>query len=312
MYTISFNTMKKMIAVTAVTATLGMAVAGGGFAVPVSAAAVTDNKDAKAGSVFAISDNTTLKAVFQKGLASTPKQAVTNDGVTLTLTDLIYDGNELVAGIRQEGGSVDKNGSFLDNSKNVDVSANGKQMFYDTSVSTVPEDNNAALIQLTKGIIIKLTLKAYANGVKDPFIFNVQVKKIKSLLSLKPGTSKKNGKFSYTVTSFQMTPLTMSLQVSFKGEVPAAAKSKAKPGRMLYDLVDEKGNVFSPWSKVFEKVKTSGTEEQNYSSFSTVPKSITVKPFTYSTDAGGKMFKDSQGKWAKTYYKDLEMKIAVK
>ncbi|WP_189030226.1 DUF4179 domain-containing protein [Paenibacillus albidus] len=311
--------MKKMIAVTAVTATLGMAVAGGGFAAPVSAAAVTDNKDVKAGSVFAISDNTTLKAVFQKGLASAPNQAVTNDGVTLTLTDLIYDGNELVAGIRQEGGSVDKNGSFLDNSKNVDVSANGKKMFYDTSVSTVPEDNNAALIQLTKGIIkqqipdeFKMTLKAYANGVKEPFIFNVQVNKIKSLLSLKPGTSKKNGKFSYTVTSFQMTPLTMSLQVSFKGEVPAAAKSKAKPVRMLYDLVDEKGNVFSPWSKVFEKVKTSGTEEQNYSSFSTVPKSITVKPFTYSTDANGKIFQDSQGKWAKTYYKDLEMKIAVK
>ncbi|MEK4849172.1 DUF5643 domain-containing protein [Paenibacillus sp. FSL H7-0756] len=318
MYTISLNTMKKAIIATAVTAVLGGTVVGGGFTVAVAAAADV-NKDTKAGSVFAISDNATLKAIVQKKLAAAPNQAVTQEGVTLTLTDLIYDSNELVAGIRQEGGTVDKYGSFMDPSRTVDVLVNGKKLLYDTSISTNSEDTDTALIRLTKGAMkqqipdkFDLTLKAYANGVKEPFIFKVQVNKLGTLLTVKPGVSKKNSTFSYTVTSFQMTPLTMSLQVSFKGEVPAAAKSKGNPERMLYDLVDEKGNVSSPWGKPFEKVKTSGTEEQNYGAFPAVPKTISVKPFTYAKDASGKMFKDKQGQWAKTYYKDLETKITVK
>lgn len=318
MYTISLNTMKKAIIATAVTAVLGGTVVGGGFTVPV-AAAVDVNKDAKAGSVFAVSDSTVLKALVQKGLAAAPNQAVTQEGVTLTLTDLIYDSNELVAGIRQEGGTADKNGSFIDRTRTVDVLVNGKKLLFDTSIIPNSEDKDTALIWLTKGAMkqqipdkFDLTLKAYANGVKEPFIFKVQVNKLRTLLSLKPGVSKKNSKFSYTVTSLEMTPLTMSLQVSFKGEVPAAAKSKVNPERMLYDLVDEKGNVISPWGKPFEKVKTSGTEEQSYGAFPAVPKSISVKPFTYSKDASGKMFKDKQGQWAKTYYKDLETKITVK
>lgn len=318
MYTISLNAMKKAMIATAVTAVLGGTVVGGGFTVPVAAAADV-NKDTKAGSVFAISDSTTLKAILQKGLAAAPNQAMTQEGVTLTLTDLTYDSNQFVAGIRQEGGTVDKNGSFMDQTRNVGVLINGKKLLYDTSVITNPEDTDTALIYLSKGAMkqqipdkFDLTLKAYANGVKEPFIFKVQVNKLKTLLNLKPGVSKKNSKFSYTVTSFQMTPLTMSLQVSFKGEVPGAAKSKVNPERMLYDLVDEKGNVISPWGKPFEKVQTSGTEEQNYSAFPAVPKSISIKPFTYAKDASGKMFKDKQGQWAKTYYKDLETKITVK
>ncbi|MBP2110309.1 DUF5643 domain-containing protein [Paenibacillus silagei] len=319
MYSISLNTMKKAMIATAVTAVLGGTVVGGGFTVPV-AAAVNVNKDAKAGSVFAVSDSTVLKALVQKGLAAAPNQTVTQEGVTLTLTDLIYDNNELVAGIRQEGGTVGKNGSFMDQTRNVDVLINGKKLLFDTSIIPNLEDTDTALIYLSKGAMkqqipdkFDLTLKAYANGVKEPFIFKVQVNKLGTLLSLKPGVSKKNNKFNYTVNSFEMTALTMSLQVTFKGEVPAAAKSKVNnPERMLYDLVDEKGNVVSPWGKPFEKVKTSGTEEQNYSAFPAVPKSISVKPFTYSKDASGKMFKDKQGQWAKTYYKDLETKITVK
>lgn len=318
MYTNSLNTMKKAIIATAVTAVLGGTVIGGGFTVPVAAAADV-NKATKAGSAFAVSDSTVLKAMVQKGLAAAPNQTVTQEGVTLTLTDLIYDNNELVAGIRQEGGTVGKNGSFMDQTRNVDVLINGKKLLFDTSIIPNLEDTDTALIWLTKGAMkqqipdkFDLTLKAYANGVKEPFIFKVQVNKLGTLLSLKPGVTKKNNKFNYTVNSFEMTALTMSLQVTFKGEVPAAAKSKVNPERMLYDLVDEKGNVISPWGKPFEKVKTSGTEEQNYSAFPAVPKSISVKPFTYSKDASGKMFKDKQGQWAKTYYKDLETKITVK
>lgn len=113
----------------------------------------------------------------------------------------------------------------MDPSRTVDVLVNGKKLLYDTSISTNSEDTDTALIRLTKGAMkqqipdkFDLTLKAYANGVKEPFIFKVQVNKLGTLLTVKPGVSKKNSTFSYTVTSFQMTPLTMSLQVSFKGK----------------------------------------------------------------------------------------------
>ncbi|MFD2876873.1 hypothetical protein ACFTAO_14180 [Paenibacillus rhizoplanae] len=64
-------------------------------------------------------------------------------------------------------------------------------------------------------------MKAYVNEVKEPFIFTAPVTKIAGLLSLTPGTTKKSGTFSYTVTSFKMTPLTMQLQLSYKGDFPA-------------------------------------------------------------------------------------------
>ncbi|WP_238651478.1 hypothetical protein [Paenibacillus piscarius] len=66
MFTTSLKTMKKVIAATAVTAVIGGTVTGGGFTVPAAAANV--NKDAKAGSAFAVSDNATLKAIFRKSL----------------------------------------------------------------------------------------------------------------------------------------------------------------------------------------------------------------------------------------------------
>lgn len=79
MYTISLNTMKKAMIATAVTAVLGGTVVGGGYSLPVAAAADV-NKDNKAGSVFAASDNATLKAIVQKKLAAAPNQAVTQEG----------------------------------------------------------------------------------------------------------------------------------------------------------------------------------------------------------------------------------------
>lgn len=303
------KTLKKMIAVTTLSATLGIAMMGGEYAPPVNAAAASIVTDV--GSVFKISDSPTLKDVLQQGLSSAPNQSVTHEGVTLILTDLIYDGNQLVMGIRQEGGTVKKDKNILDTGK-LDISANGKKMYYNTSVSSLSEDPDAALIRLSKGAVkqqipdeFELTLKAYVREVEEPFIFTIPVKKVASLISITPGTTKKSGKFSYTVTSFQMTPLTMQLQISYKGEFPAAVK---KHHKLLYDLVDEKGKVFSPNGSDNQPSKT-GKDEQNYGSFVTVPQSITIKPFVYKLDAKGQLFKDTTGKWAKSYFKDLELKI---
>ncbi|MFD2408760.1 DUF4179 domain-containing protein [Paenibacillus rhizoplanae] len=303
------RTLVKIMAITALSATLGFTMIGGELARPVHAASASNA--ANVSSVFKISDSPTLKGVLQTGLSSTLNQAVTNDGVTLTLTDLIYDGNELVMGIRQEGSTVKTDKTFLDLDK-LNISANGKKMYYNTSVSSMPSDPNAVLIGLTKGAIkqqipdsFELTVKAYVNEVKEPFIFTAPVTKIAGLLSLTPGTTKKSGTFSYTVTSFKMTPLTMQLQLSYKGDFPAPVQ---KPGRLLYDLADEKGNVFLGVNNGGFPAKP-GKEELGYRSFVTVPQSITVKPYVYKLNAKGQLFRDNTGKLAKHYFKDLEMRI---
>lgn len=88
-----------------------------------------------------------------------------------------------------------------------------------------------------------MTLKLHAKNVTEPFIFNVPVKKLDSLVTLQPGTTKKSGSFSYTVDYFEMTPLMMKLKVNNQGKVPAVAKSKGLSSKMFYDILDEKGNI---------------------------------------------------------------------
>ncbi|WP_106767416.1 DUF5643 domain-containing protein [Paenibacillus faecalis] len=163
-----------------------------------------------------------------------------------------------------------------------------------------------------------MTLKMNAKNVKEPFVFEVPVKKLGTLVKLQPGITKKSKDFSYTVDYFEMTPLMTKLTVNSKGKVPAAAKtkSKGKPSQMFYDIADEKGNVIQANLSDTEIKKKPGATNKvmlQYTSFKAVPKTITIKPFTYTIDKKGEIVEESGSiRWAKTYYKDLEMKIKVK
>ncbi|UNK16284.1 DUF5643 domain-containing protein [Paenibacillus sp. N3/727] len=289
------NYIRNKIALTALIVALGMTVIGSGFPTYVSA----DTSKQAAGASYI--------AAAMKGIK--------HSGVTFSLPKVMYDGNRLDITVRQEGGTMDPLNFPV-------LSVDGKEMMFSTSITT-SEGSNTALIsysingkqQLSDNF--NMTLKLYAKNVKEPFIFNVPVKKLDSLVTLQPGTTKKSGDFSYTVDYFEMTPLMMKLKVNSQGKVPAVAKSKGLSSKMFYDIVDEKGNIKEVTVSdidVKSKPGSNSKEDLSYaSSFKAVPKIITIKPFTYTIDTKGEIMKDSSGrKWAKTYYKNLEMKITMK
>ncbi|WP_238651476.1 DUF4179 domain-containing protein [Paenibacillus piscarius] len=311
MFNIHFNGVKKVLVAAAVTVTLG-GVSSYGISAPSALAAGVS----KGAGVFAASNDTTLKAIAKNGIAASPNQAVTQQGVKLTLTDLAVDGAKIVAGIKQEGTKLTKEGAFLDNTRIMEVLIDGKSATFDIMTN---QEKDSALFYLQEGKVkqvipdsFKLTLRVYVKGVPEPFEFNTQADKLRLLLDLKPGVSKKNSNFSYTVTGFQMSPLTMSLKLNFKGVHPATARSKAGSQNMLYELVDDKGNISPSLNIIDKKVLTSGSEVQHYAAFPAVPKSISIKPYTFSFNARGEFIRDSKGQAIKTYYKDLESKFTVK
>lgn len=308
------NYMRKKIAVTALAVTLGMAVVGSGF--PLYVSAETSGKAAVAVSISPAS-NPILKNVVGGDNAS--NQAITHDGVTLSLSEVIFDGNRLEVAVRQECETVGK--EIIDLKQGLDLSANGKPILYTPGLGTVPGDKGAVLIYFSRYDKPQLPdefdmkLKLYAKNVKEPFTFTVPVKKAKSLVTLQPDTTLKSGNFSYTVDYFQLTPITMELKLHSTGKVPAVAKSKERSSKMLYEIADETGNVLGAtvWASNLEQPSGSKSKEDLIFNgpFNAVPKTIIIRPFSYTLDAKGKILKDSKKNWVKTYHKKLEMKITV-
>lgn len=288
--------LRKKFAGAALAVTLVMAVTGSGFPSTVSAET--------------------------SGQSASSNLAITHEGVTLSISKVMFDGNRLDMAFRQEGGTVGK-GIIIDIAQIPVLSVNGKRMLYLPYVTSMPEDERAALLSFNipkdgkpqLADEFKMTIEVYTKSVKEPFTFTVPVKKLNSLATLQPGTTQKNGDFSYTVDYFQMTPLMMELKLHSSGKVPGAAKSKGRSSKMLYDIADEKGNLIQATVSDIDIKRpiTANIKEDLFyaASFKAVPKTITIRPFTYTIDAKGDILKDSGKKWIKTYYKDLEMKIAV-
>ncbi|AJS58651.1 DUF4179 domain-containing protein [Paenibacillus sp. IHBB 10380] len=308
------NDMRKKIAVTALIVTLGMAVVGSGF--PTYVSAETSGKATVANSTSPISNPILIDA---DGEDNESNQVITHGDVTLSLSNVIFDGNSLEVTVRKEGGTVGK--EIIDLKKGLDLSANGKPIVYTPNLKSIPGDKGGVLISFSRYDKPQLpdqfvmTLKLYSENVKEPFTFTVPVKKAKSLVTLQPGTTLKSGDFSYTVDYFQLTPITMMLKLHSTGKVPAAAKSKDRSSKMFYEIADETGNVLgaSIWDSNLEQPSGSKSKEDLIfsGSFNAVPKTIIIRPFSYTLDAKGKILKDSQKNWAKTYHKKLEMKITV-
>ncbi|WP_211269500.1 DUF5643 domain-containing protein [Paenibacillus glacialis] len=309
--------MRKKFAVTALAVTLGMAAAGSGL--PSYVSAETYGKAAVADTTSPVSNPILIDA---DGEDNEYNQAFTHGDVTLSLSKVIFDGNRLEVAVRKEGGTVGKKIiDLIDLKHGLDLFANGKPILYTPGLEAISGDKGAVLISFSRNDKPQLpdefdmTLKLYAENVKEPFTFTVPVKKAKSLVILQPDTTLKSGGFSYTLDYFQLTPITMELKLHSTGKVPTAAKSNESFSKMLYEIADETGNVLGAtiWNANLKQPPGSKSKEDLIfnGSFNAVPKTIIIRPFSYTFDAKGNILKDSKKNWVKTYHKKLEMKITV-
>jgi len=271
---------KKKVAISATAAAmLGGVVLGSGFVSPVMADALKNVP--LIGSVFQYNEDSSLQKASTTGLTTAPNLSVTKDGVTLSIIEVMFDGNRLAFAIERQGvdddtmfspylpeGAKDENGNLipslpLEQQKKgyiyiPDVSIQGKNKFFgmlseDVGKTEDGQDiHNIALYEITKGLAemnlpeaFDMTVQLNVSGIKEPFEFVVPVQNLaKGSVVLHPNQTKSSGDFSYTVKQLELTPVTTQLVLDSKGQVPATAEQTGdlSPSKMYYDIVDQDGN----------------------------------------------------------------------
>lgn len=269
---------KAAISVTAA-AMLGGVVMGSGFVSPVMADALKNVP--WIGSVFQYNSDSTLQKASTTGLTTAPNLSVTRDGVTLSIKEVMFDGNRLAFVIERQGvdddtmispsppaGAKDEKGNLiqtvpLEQQKKgyiymPDVTIQGKNKFFgmfsqDVGKTEDGQDiHNMAMFEIMKGLsemnlpeAFDMSVKLNVSGIQEPFEFVVPVKNLaKGSVVLHPNQTQSSGGFSYTVKQLELTPVTTRLVLDSKGSVPATSEQTGdlSPSKMYYDIVDQDGN----------------------------------------------------------------------
>ncbi|WP_152396000.1 DUF4179 domain-containing protein [Paenibacillus guangzhouensis] len=321
------NVMKKTAIAVSAAAVLGAGIIGTGYVSPVMAA--TLKQIPVIGSLFSGTNEERLQTAMEQGIASIPNLSVTHDGVTLRVTELLYDGTRLALQMERTGidmasvmmpyqGDGGKKGYM----KQPTLLADGKEIkFSKGAFGEVPQKDNTILVDLSEGLSLpdqfELTVQTEVTQVKEPFVFKIPVKIDNQTLALEPNATQSSGEFSYTVKQLELTPLSTRLVLDSTGAVPAAPEQSGQysPSMMYYDIVDDQGNVLNQNQVDFfhRLPDTAYHIDQLYSGLRATQKSITIKPYTFTVKTSDwSIVGESNGKLGdKTYIKDLELTIPV-
>ncbi|WP_334071442.1 MULTISPECIES: DUF4179 domain-containing protein [Paenibacillus] len=334
------NIMKRAALTAAATAILGGGIVGSGFVSPVMADAL--KQIPMFSTLFEGTSEEAVKAAMDQGLVIDPNLSVTHDGITLKLSDLLYDGTRLSFILDREG--VDLPGTVAplsEREKPEDqipkgyikggqptLLIDGKDILKGLeNVQTAGygdfakrENAYMAEVQFKKpvwGNEFELTIRTEVTGVDEVFEFKVPVKIQDNTLLLKPNATKTYEDFSYNVKEMVITPVTTRLVIDSKGKVPSSPELSGDyiASMMYYDIVDDQGNMLDQ-RKVglfYSEPKTEYHVDELYSPFKGTPKSITIKPYTLTVNKKTwKAIGETQGSLGtKNYIKDLEMTIPV-
>ncbi|MFD1179041.1 DUF4179 domain-containing protein [Paenibacillus puldeungensis] len=334
------NVMKRVALTTAATAILGGGIVGSGFVSPVMADAL--KQIPMFSTLFEGTSKAAVKTAIDQGLVKDPNLSVTHDGITLKLSDLLYDGTRLSFILDREGVDLPNTivpfnlqekpedqipkgyikgprPSILVNGKEIEF---GKGGALPSVFGDFGKRQNAYIAEIPKGEAnwgneFELTIRAEVTGVHDVFEFKVPVKTEDNTVLLKPNATKTYEDFSYTVKELAITPVTTRLVIDSTGKVPRIPEQSGDyiASMMYYDIVDDQGNLLDQrrTGLFYREPDTKYHIDELYSPFKVTPKSITIKPYTLTVNTKTwKAIGEDQGRLGtKTYIKDMEMTIPV-
>lgn len=327
---IHMKKVKRLGLTAAATLVLGGAVIGSGFVSPAMAATLENLP--VIGSIFK-NEDPGLRVAAEKGLLSSPNASVTHDGITLKVSEAFYDGNRLSVSITREGVDLkdvmmpwqtidqsEKVKGYIDWRSTMEAIVDGKPVKgLSIDSGEVPGQKDAFIFNVRKGLEeanlpdqFELTLVAKVTQVNEPFELKIPITKVQPTLSVNPEKTMSKGDFSYTVKQVQLTPGSTKVMIDSKGTVPVTEKQTGEfaASKMYFDIVDDNGNsieqILIPSYQ--EAPKAQYHDEELYSPFKTTPKSITIKPYTYTVN---KSDWTVAGEKEKIYHEDLEMTIPL-
>ncbi|WP_170973142.1 DUF5643 domain-containing protein [Paenibacillus polymyxa] len=282
--------------------------------------------------------------------AASSNLSLTQDGVTLKLGDVFYDGTRLSFSIEREGKNLpegvmslylpvdakaskslkkymvpekDQKKGYI---KRPQILIDGKAFKGLGSFGDKVSQKNAVEAEYNQLDALpdefEMTIQVGVTRISKPFEFKVPVKKEGNMVSIKPNKTQKSGDFSYTVKQLDIASRTTRLVLDSEGQVPASTKQTGKyaPSMMYYDIVDDQGKTLQQRRVGFyhSKPRTKYHIDELYSAIGSKPQYVTIKPYTFTVDPSNWSVvgqgKGADGKYKngdKTYIKELEMTIPV-
>lgn len=327
--------LKKTLAAASIAALIGLGTITAGFISP--AWADTLSQLPVFSSIFKHTDNPGLKLAAEQGLTTSPNMSVTKDGVTLSVTEVFYDGIQLAIGFERAGVADERMLAEITDYKTREFDQSTKGLlglpevtlesgepmgFGSSSTGDVQGQPNTLLLEMRElwntsalGDEFKVNISVPVAQIAEPFEFEVTAKKLaEGSINLTPGQGASKDSFHYKVKSLDITPAAMRLIVTSDGEVPASPEQTGEygPTAVYYELVDDAGNVAASKQGYFlQKAVQHPIVDSLYNTFPQVPKTITVRPYTMTLDNDLKLLLDDNGKPVRTYHKDLESTIVI-
>lgn len=307
---------KRTVIAASVAAVLGTGVVGAGFVSPTMASALKQIPGI--GAVFYGLNADEIQRAVDQGILTQPLEQVTKDGVTLTLTNVLYDGTRLSFSIEREGEIFPENAASpyipMDAKmeggddewitsrkipeekqekgyiKSPEILINGQKVTLFGSFGDDPSNLNAVFAEYTEVDSLpnefELTVRTEVTRVDGAYEFKVPVKLDQSKLTVQPNETKSSGDFSYTVKKLESTATSTRLVLDSKGEVPASPEQTGEyaPTMMYYEIVDDQGKVLEQRRLGFfhSKSLTEYHVDELYAAISPNAKSVTIKPFTFT------------------------------
>lgn len=288
----------------------------------------------------AVFEPATLFAAGTKQATTVNKASMTQNGITLSASNIIYDGNYVQFDVKRSGGGLksgildqrwDSNEKFTGPKgamKDIQVLIDGKNMdsFRDKGEISLAwikgaSNDTAKIIMVDPSFTgeklysfpnkFKLTAKITLEGTKQPFTLELPMQMTNKINTFQPKISKSHDGFNITANKINLTSQSTRIQLIEKGieQGPLATSD------LTFEIVDDRGvklkqitqigtNKYSKNGDWYHSLVVEGLNKN--------VKSITIKPLKYERTTTGGYKMDKNGEPVKSYVKELEMKIKVK
>ncbi|MBB6021213.1 hypothetical protein HNR77_002306 [Paenibacillus sp. JGP012] len=310
--------LKRTLTAASIAAVMGAGAIGAGFVSPTMASALKQIPGI--GSMFYGLSSDEIGRAVDQGILTQPLKQITKDGVTLTLTNVLYDGTRLSYTIERAGEHLPQEvpspyipmeSEIISGDNEWKKSRQVPEQQQKKGYVTAPEtfinneelksfrsfgddigNSNAVFAEYTNlGSLpneFELTVRTKVTRVEEPFEFKVPVKISDTKLVIQPNETKSYENFSYTLQKIESTVTNTRLILESTGKVPASSEQTGKyaPTMMYYEIVDDQGKVLNQRKLGFfhRAPDLEYQVDELYDAISPNAKSVTIKPYTFTVN----------------------------
>lgn len=307
--------MKKTLVAASTAAALGAGIIGSGFVSPAMAESLGNIP--LVSNVFKLAGDLGLRTAHEKGLITEGNQSDTQDGITISVPQVMYDGTRVSMAIHRKapgltsylnGSHVNTDGEVISEPegtkgtiRRVDLFMNGKPLTHlseslarqinvgwgpgvdkDSAILRFSDLSNQGLGDSAFPDQFDLTMKLTLEGVNDPFTINVPVKKsINNNIVLSSSMTKEFDHIRVTLEKAELSPSTTRVSIIEDGtsnEIPKRYKDdKTTILQLGYDVFDDHGTRLE---LLGGQGNDEGSKRYTYKDYTYEPFKVTPKSFT--------------------------------